>query len=116
MSSHSFPPSHLRVDWTPVIASLPAWLEWVKQVTGYSDNTLATCLGVDVRQVERWRTKEVVPSGSAMTAVVLLSERIPGAYDRLLYPRGRPPEAVVRDLATDSGDVPPFHSPDDRAA
>lgn len=49
MSRHSFPPFHLRVDWTPVIANLPAWLEWVKGVTGYSDNTLATCLGVDSR-------------------------------------------------------------------
>lgn len=116
MSNHPFPPSHLRVDWTAVIANLPAWLEWVKQVTGYSDNTLATCLGVDVRQVERWRTKEVVPSGGAMAAIVLLSERIPGACDRLLYPRGRPPEAVVRDAVTDPGDAPLLNSSGDRAA
>ena len=40
VSRHSFPPDHLCVDWTPVIENLPAWLEWIKAVTGYSDNTL----------------------------------------------------------------------------
>ncbi len=116
MSRRSFPPSHLRVDWTPVIANLPPWLEWVKEVTSYSDNTLATCLGVDARQVERWRTKEVVPSGSAMAAIVLLAERIPGADNRLLYPRERAQAAAVRDSVPDSGNAPPFLPPGDRAA
>lgn len=116
MSRRLKPPSHLRVDWTDVVEHLPAWLEWVKAVTGFSDNTLAMCLDADDRQVERWRKRRAVPSGGAMAAIVLLAERIPGAHDRLLYPRGRPPEAVVRDLATDLGLVSPFHSPDDRAA
>ena len=53
MSSGAFPPRHLCVDPTVVIANLRAWLEWVKEATGYSDNTLAICLGTDARQVER---------------------------------------------------------------
>ncbi len=116
MRRDTFPPRHLCVDWTLVIANLPAWLEWLKAVTGYSDNTLAICLGTDARQVERWRTKGVVPSGGAMAAIVLLAERIPGAYDRLLYPRGRPQAAAVQEVVASTGDGPPFHPPGGRAA
>ncbi|MYK25737.1 MAG: hypothetical protein F4052_02115 [Dehalococcoidia bacterium] len=116
MSSDTFPPHHLRVGGTIPVRNVPAWLEWLKGVTGYSDNTLAICLGTDARQVYRWRTDGVVPSGGAMLAIVLLAERIPGAHDRLLYPRGRPRAAVVWELVTGPDDVPPFHSPGDRAA
>ena len=116
MSRRLKPPSHLRVDWTDVVEHLPAWLEWVKAVTGFSDNTLAMCLDADDRQVERWRKRRAVPSGGAMAAIVLLAERIPGAHDRLLYPRGRPRATVVREAATDPGDAPPFRPPGDRAA
>ncbi len=116
MSKDSFPPDHLCVDWTLVIANLPAWLEWLKETTGYSDNTLAICLGSDARQVERWRNDGVVPSGRAMAAIVLLAERIPGAYDRLLYPKGRPRSAVVREAAPAPGDVPLSHTPGGKAA
>lgn len=116
MSRRLKPPSHLRVDWTDVVEHLPAWLEWVKAVTGFSDNTLAMCLDADDRQVERWRKRRAVPSGGAMAAIVLLAERIPGAHDRLLYPRGRPQAAVVREAVTDSASAPPFHPPGHRAA
>lgn len=115
MSRDTFPPRHHRVNATLVIANLPAWLQWIKRVTGYSDNTLAICLGVDSRQVERWRNDCVVPSGGAMAAIVLLAERIPGAYDRLLYPRGRP-QAAIREVVAGTGDGPPFHPPGGRAA
>ena len=116
MSSDTFPPAHLRVGETIPVWNIPLWLEWLKEVTGYSDNTLATCLGTDARQVERWRTKGVVPSGGAMAALVLLAERIPGAHDRLLYPRGRPRAAVVRDAVPGPGNAPSFRPPGDQAA
>ena len=83
MSRHSFPPDDHRVHGTVVVRNLPAWLEWIKETTGYSDNTLAICLGTDARQVDRWRNKGVVPSGGAMAALVLLAERIPGAHNGL---------------------------------
>lgn len=115
MSSDAYPPDHHCVRGTVPVRNLPAWLEWIKDVTGYSDHTLAICLGTDARQVDRWRNKRVVPKGRAMAAIVLLAERIPGAHDRLLYPGGRPAAAVVREAVTELGDVPPFH-PGDRAA
>lgn len=115
MSSDAFPPEHHRVRGTVPVRSLPAWLEWLKDITGYSDHTLAICLGTDARQVYRWRMKGVVPSGSAMATIVLLAERIPGAHDRLMYPRGRPRAAVVRDAVPAPGDAPPFGTPGGRA-
>lgn len=116
MSSGAFPPRDLCVDPTFVIANLRAWLEWVKEVTGYSDHTLAICLGTDARQVERWRLGRAVPSGPALAAIVLLAERIPGAYERLMHPGGRTRVAAVRDAATGTGDAPPSRPSSDRAA
>ncbi len=116
MSSGAFPPRHLCVEPTVVIANLRAWLEWVKDVTGYSDSTLAICLGADPRQVERWRLGRAVPSGPALAAIVLLAERIPGAYERLLHPTGRSQAAVVREVVPAPGDGPPFRPPGDQAA
>ena len=113
MSRRLKPPSHLLVDWTDVVEHLPAWLEWFKKVTGFSDNTLAICIDADDRQVERWRKRRAVPSGGAMAAIVLLAERIPGAYDRLLYPRGRPGATVVRDATPGPGSAPPLRPPND---
>lgn len=116
MSRDTFPAKHHCVNATLVIPNLPDWLEWVKEVTGYSDHTLAICLGVDSRQVERWRLGRAVPSGHAMAAIVLLAERIPGGYDRLLYPMGRPPAAAVGEVVAGAGDGPPSHPPGGRAA
>jgi len=116
VSSDAFPPGHHRVRGTVPVRNLPAWLEWLKDITGYSDNTLAICLGTDARQVDRWRNKGVVPDGRAMAAIVLLAERIPGAHDQLLYPRGKPRAVVVRDAVPAPGDVPPFHPSGNRAA
>ena len=116
MSRHSYPPTHLRVGGTVPVWNLPVWLEWVKEFTGFSDNTLATCLGTDARQVERWRLGRAVPSGGAMLAIVLLAERIPGAHDRLLYPRGRPRAATVPDAVPAPGHAPAFRPPSDRVA
>ena len=115
MKDHSYLLKHLLVDWTLVIQNLPAWLEWLKETTGCSWNELAMCLRVDVRRLEDWR-KGKKPRGPGMVALVLLAERIPGAHDRLLYPRGRPRAAVVREAAPAPGDFPPFHPPGGKAA
>ena len=116
MSSDTYPPKHHRVNAIFVIPKLPEWLEWVKEVTGYSDGTLAICLGADPRQVERWRLGRSVPGGHSMAAIVLLAERIPGGYERLMYPMGRPPTAVIEEVVIGTGDGPPSHPPGDRAA
>ena len=77
MRRSSYPPSHLFVDATPVVDDLPARLAGLKQVLGLSWDALAACLGVDPRQLQRWRSG-TLPNGFAMAALFLLADRVPG--------------------------------------
>lgn len=61
----------------------PRRLEQVHRATGLSWNALAEKLGVDPRQVARWRNGSE-PTGGAMLALVRLARRIPGGIDTLL--------------------------------
>ena len=45
---------------------------------------MATCIGVDHRQLLRWRKKGFEPSGGAMLALVALAKQVPGGLDILL--------------------------------
>ena len=42
------------------------------------------CIGVDHRQLLRWRKKGAEPSGEAMLALVALAEQVPGGLDILM--------------------------------
>ncbi len=77
MRRSSYPPSHLLVDATPVVNELPARLARLKQALGLSWDGVAACLGVDPRQLQRWR-KGTLPNGFAMAALFLLAHRLPG--------------------------------------
>ena len=55
MRRSSYPPRHLFVDATPVVNDLPARLARLKQVIDLPWDGLAACLGVDPRQLKRWR-------------------------------------------------------------
>jgi hypothetical protein len=61
----------------------PVRLCRIKEASGLSWNALAEKLGVDPRQVARWR-KGVEPSGGAMLALVKLAMLIPGGVQVLL--------------------------------
>ena len=58
-------------------------LEWFKEASGLTWDGLAGCLGVDPRQLQRWRdgTK---PSGDGLCALIKLASRIPGGLYILL--------------------------------
>ena len=77
MRRSTHPPSHLFVDATPVVNDLPARLARLKQAIGLPWDGLAWCLGVDPRQLQRWRNG-TMPNGFAMAALFLLADRIPG--------------------------------------
>ena len=62
---------------------LPARLARLKQALGLSWDALAACLGVDPRQLQRWRSG-TLPNGFAMAALFLLADRIPGAELKVL--------------------------------
>ena len=70
-------PSHLIIDDGLIGEDFGKRLEAFKEATGLSWDILAACLGVDPRQLQRWR-EGTKPSGDGVNALVKLSSRIPG--------------------------------------
>ena len=74
-------------DFGPGVALLPEdfpdRLAALKQLTGLSWEGMATAMGVDSRQLHRWR-KGTAPSGAAMLALVRLATQVEGGLDTLL--------------------------------
>ena len=60
-----------------------ARLTMLKEATGLTWEGLAVCLGVDERQVLRWR-RGAEPCGGAMLALVRLATRVPEGLRGLL--------------------------------
>ena len=73
---------------TPGVALLPEdfseRLALVKKITGLSWEGLSTCLGVDSRQVLRWR-QGAAPNGGAMLSLVRVAARVPEGLGELLH-------------------------------
>ena len=61
----------------------PDRLRRLKEASGLTWNGLAQELGVDRKQLDRWR-KGVEPCGGAMLSLVRFARRIPGGLDILL--------------------------------
>lgn len=77
-----------RYAFVPGVALMPedfgARLVRLKQASGLTWNGFATAIGVDTRQVLRWRKKGCEPSGGAMLALVALAAQVPGGLAILL--------------------------------
>ena len=58
-------------------------LEVIKKMTGLSWEGLASVMGVDSRQLWRWRKRGGEPGGGAMLALVRLALRVPGGLAAL---------------------------------
>ena len=61
----------------------PERLEALKQLSGLSWERMAEAIGVDTRQLHRWR-RGTTPSGEAMLSLVRLATRVPGGLAELL--------------------------------
>jgi hypothetical protein len=61
----------------------PDRLTRIQEASGMSWNALAETLGVDPRQMARWKTG-VEPSGGAMLALMRLASQMPGGMEVLL--------------------------------
>ena len=59
-------------------------LEVIKGLTGLSWEGLASAMGVDSRQLWRWRKRGGEPGGGAMLALVRLALRVPGGLAALV--------------------------------
>lgn len=82
MSSDAYrPPSLPGVALIP--ADFPARLNALKELSGLSWERMAEAIGVDTRQLHRWR-RGTTPSGEAMLSLVRLATRVPGGLAELL--------------------------------
>jgi hypothetical protein len=74
-------------------------LHRLKEASGLSWNRFAEKLGVDPRQVSRWR-KGVEPCGGAMLSLLRLALLMPGGLEMLLGFRssGNPRESPVKPM------------------
>ena len=59
-------------------------LKRLKELLGLTWEGLATCIGVDYRQLVRWRKKGSVPTGGAMLALAVLAAQVPEGLSILL--------------------------------
>ena len=77
-----------RAPFIPGVAVMPEdfgdRLVRLKQATGLTWDGFATAIGVDTRQVLRWRKKGCEPSGGAMLSLVALAEQVPGGMAILM--------------------------------
>ncbi len=61
----------------------PQRLAAIKDISGLSWEGMAVCIGVDSRQMLRWR-RGCWPGGGAMLSLVRLARRLPGGLNILL--------------------------------
>ena len=85
-------PPHLVLDDGFLPADFGERLDAFKKDTGLTWEVLAACLGVDSRQLHRWR-RGTRPSGDGLYALILLASRIPGGVHTLLGVDVLPPAA-----------------------
>ena len=73
-----FPPGEARLP-----GDFGERLTWLKERVGLTWEEMAEALGVDDRQLQRWR-RGACPSGRSMFALIRLAARVPGGLDELL--------------------------------
>ena len=78
----------LSISIPPGVALVPKdfrqKLEVIKRMTGLSWEGMASAMGVDSRQLWRWRKRGGEPGGGAMLALVRLALRVPGGLAALV--------------------------------
>ena len=90
MRRRSSPPPHLLLGAAFLPEDFPQRLNRFKEITGLSWEGMAMCMGVDPRQLQRWR-QGTKPCGDALFALFLLADCFPGGVRLLLREGRRPP-------------------------
>ena len=83
-------PSYLVIRGGRIPENFGKRLEAFKIKTGLSWDNLAAWIGVDPRQLQRWR-KGTKPSGDGLWALIVLAAHIPGGVYTLFQVRVAPP-------------------------
>ena len=94
------PPARLLFGVTFLPEDFPQRLERFKKASGLTWDGLAACLGIDPRQLQRWR-KGTKPSGDGLFALILLAARVPGGVHTLLGTLVAPPIGTRRTAPVD---------------
>ena len=90
MKPSSVPPRRLLFCDTSLPEDFGSRLDAFKVATGLTWEGLAACLGVDPRQLQRWR-EGTRPSGDGMCALVMLGSCVPGGLYILFGVHATPP-------------------------
>lgn len=77
------PPPDLLFGGTFLPEDFPQRLELLKEVSGLTWDAMAACMGVDPRQLRRWR-RGTRPSGDGLFALMTLASQFPGGVHMLL--------------------------------
>ena len=91
----SIPPAHLMFGITFLPEDFSDRLDAFKEASGLTWDGLAGCLGVDPRQLQRWRNG-TKPSGDGLFALLLLAARVPGGVHTLLGVHVLPPAGTLQ--------------------
>ena len=97
------PPARLLFGVTFLPEDFPQRLERFKEASGLTWDGLAACLGIDPRQLQRWR-KGTKPSGDGLFALITLAARIPGGVHTLLGTLVAPPAGTRQTAPADGPD------------
>ena len=88
-------PARLLFGVTFLPEDFPQRLERFKEASGLTWDGLAACLGIDPRQLQRWR-KGTKPSGDGLFALITLAARVPGGVYILLGTHVLPPAGTLQ--------------------
>ena len=90
MRARAHLPPHLTFGASLLPEDFPQRLNRLKRASGLSWDGMAACLGVDPRQLQRWR-QGTAPCGDALFAIFRLAVRVPGGLYLLLPEDLTPP-------------------------
>ena len=91
MPTRNLMPPHLTLEECLLPEDFPRRIRLLKERAGLTWDGMAWCLGVDPRQVQRWR-QGTAPCGDAMYMLFRLAARVPGGLHLLLPEDLSPPE------------------------
>ena len=83
MRPATLPPPDVLFGVTFLPEDFPERLEHFKEASGLTWDAMAACMGVDPRQLRRWRDG-TRPSGDGLFALLTLAARFPGGVHMLL--------------------------------
>ncbi len=89
MTRRRTPPDHLILADTQVPEDFGRRLEALKQRSGLTWEGMAECVGVDLRQLHRWRIGTAAPNGHALFSLFLFASRVQDGLRILLIREAR---------------------------